>query len=309
MKRLFGLLTVTAAVLCLVASAYADTVTFENGDRLSGRIVGEEDGKVVLEVPGIGEVRIEKDRIVESDVETATLEEDLETTVAVLAEEVEKEEKSPWTWRLDLGATYSTGNTERVGLAFKAEAKRSTKDSEILAWASVVYTEDDKNRTENEQIIAGRYDWKFENWYLFAGANFERDEFEDLDLRAQFLAGAGTWLAKSEKNTMKVETAPAATYIDYRRDWLGEEWRLEWIFAFSGEWIISENLTITQWIRWIPNLSNTPEWRSNWLTEFITPLAENVSGKLSIWWDYNTDPAPGIERSDFKILLSLVFTF
>ena len=69
MKRLLCLATVSAAFLCLVAPAYADTVTFENGDRLSGRIVGEEDGKVILEVPGIGEVRIDADRIVSSEVE------------------------------------------------------------------------------------------------------------------------------------------------------------------------------------------------------------------------------------------------
>jgi len=307
MKRLWCV--VALAVLALTAPAMADTLTFENGDRLTGRVIGEEDGKVILEVEGIGEVRVDADRVILRSDEKAVPEENLEATVDVLAEEIEKEEKSPWTLRLDLGATYATGNTERVGLILMFEAKRVTEETEFTAIAAVVYTEDDKSRTQNEQIIAFRYDWKFDTWYLFAGVNFERDEFEDLDLRAQGLGGVGTWLAKSDDLTIKVETAPAATYVDYRSDNLDSEWRFEWIFAGWMDWKVSENLTIKQWIRWIPDLTNTPEWRSNWLTEFITPLADNVAGKLSIWWDYNTNPSPGFERTDLKILLSLVITF
>ena len=97
--------------------------------------------------------------------------------------------------------------------------------------------------------------------------------------------------------------------MDYRSDNRDSEWLFEWIFATWIEWKATKDLTIKQWIRWIPDLTNTPEWRSNWLTEFITPLAENVSGKLSFWWDYNTNPSAGFERSDLKVLLSLVFTF
>jgi putative salt-induced outer membrane protein YdiY len=227
----------------------------------------------------------------------------------VLAEEVAKEAKSPWTIRIDLGGSYATGNTERLGFAFRFEAKRVTEETEFLALATAIYAEDRDSRTENEQIVAFRYDRKFEDWYLFAGINFERDEFEDIDLRSQIMGGAGTWLEKSEDLTIKVETAPAATYVDYRSGNRDDEWLFEWIFALWGDWKVSEQLTIKQWIRWVPDLTNTPDYRINWLTDFITPLAENVSGKLTFAWDYNTRPAPGLERSDIRVLVSVVFQF
>ena len=238
----------------------------------------------------------------------AFAEEDLDSTVDVLADEVE--EKSPWTAQIDFGAFYTAGNTDTRGVTLGASTKRETKDTIFFAFLSYLYSENDKIRSANETILGARYDWKFddETWYIYTGANAERDEFENLDLRAQFFVGAGIYLEKSEDLTLRLETAPAATYLDYWDD-SGEEWVAEWIFSFFGEWQITEQLVGRQWIRWMPNLTHRPNYRSNWITELETPIADNIAAKLSFIWDRNTDPAPGVKKDDIKVLLSVVWRF
>ncbi|MEN8149275.1 MAG: DUF481 domain-containing protein [Planctomycetota bacterium] len=237
-------------------------------------------------------------------------EENLDSAIEVLAEETKNAPE--WEIQLDLGAYYTTGNTETRGAALRFNAKRETADTIASAMASYIYSEDRGIRSGNEAIIGLRHDWKFgeDDWYAFAGLNLERDEFENLDLRAQFYGGVGTWLEKTEVRTIKVETAPAPTYLDYwnwnRPD---DEWVLEWIFTLWSDWKLTDDLLYTQLIQVMPNLTHTPEYRSHWVTEFSSPLGDKLTGKLSFIWDYNSNPANGVERHDIKVLLSLVFRF
>ena len=128
-------------------------------------------------------------------------------------------------------------------------------------------------------------------------------------LRRTFLGGVGTWLAKSDELTVKVETAPAATWLNYRSEDRDDEWVFEWIFALWGEWKAAKYLTVKQWVRVIPRVSDLPEYRLNWQTDLESPLSDKLAATLTFRWDYNTDPAPGVERTDIKILLSLTYRF
>jgi putative salt-induced outer membrane protein len=239
-------------------------------------------------------------------------EENLEATVDVLAEEAGDAEKTEWDLEASLGAFYTSGNSDTAGINFLFAAQRETEDTIATAIATYLYSEDDGTRSANEAILMLRHDWKFgdDDWYAYTGVTLERDEFENLDLRAQFYAGVGTWLEKTETRTIKVETAPAPTYIDY---WYWnrpeDEWVLEWLFSLWSDWQLNEHLNYKQLIQVMPNLSHTPNYRSHWVSEFSTPIGDSMKGKLTFIWDYNSAPANNVDRHDIKILLSIVYEF
>jgi hypothetical protein len=59
-------ITATIAVLLtLAALAAADTVILKNGSKIEGRIVKETDDQVVVQVPGVGKLVVDRDRITE----------------------------------------------------------------------------------------------------------------------------------------------------------------------------------------------------------------------------------------------------
>lgn len=310
MQRLSIAVSLFALLAMVAGTAYAETITFKNGDRLTGEIVGEEDGKVVIEVPGIGELRVDADRIVTDEAVTADEKpevESLEAAVDVLSKEVEKE-KSPWSVQIDAGGYYSSGNTDKRGFTWAILAKRESEDDVFRVRTWGLYGEENRERTDNEQHILFREELKFDPWYVFGEMHFEKDEFENLDLRGRFSLGVGYWLEDTDTLKMRVETAPTLTYEDYRDD-DDSEYKFELMFGFMAEWQINESLKLTEILRVYPDISDMPNFRLYSETALETPLAENVFAKLSLIEEYNTDVEPDIYRNDFKALFSIVVRF
>jgi len=229
-----------------------------------------------------------------------------------LDEEIEVlgiESDPAWKGQIELGANYSSGNTDKRGFIFGARAKRETAEDEFEARFDAIYSEDDGERSVNEQILAFRYDIELEDpWYAFALLSFERDEHEEIDLRAIFAPGVGYWLTKEEDLQARLEAGPSALYEDYRTE-EGETWELEFRVGFWGQMKVFDSATLTQDLQYFPTLTDTPEYRLVSETTFAQPLSESWFLKLAVLWFYDSAPAEHVDRQDLKVLISLVYEF
>ncbi len=230
--------------------------------------------------------------------------ETLRDEIEVLGSE---EEVVRWKGEIELGATYSSGNTDRRGFNAGARAARETVEDLFESRFTAVYSEEDGERSTNEQVLSFRYDRKELPWYWFGFLSFERDEFEDLDLRIVFSPGVGYVITDTPEAKAKVEIGPSGLYQDYE-DTDGD-WEFELRIGFRGEWAVFEKARITEDLQVFPSLSDSGEYRVKSETAFEQPLSDVLFFKLAVLFDYNTDVPEGVDRQDLKVLASLVYKF
>ncbi len=310
--------------LLAVSAASADTIILTNGDRISGEIVAMRDGKIIVNTGYAGEVPVdpamlsgierEHGSVLTSggavDAELARLtgiNEDPGLMETAVHAEVDLRTSDLWKGKLELGALFTDGNTDRMGGNLALTVIRETPDDKFTGKATVTYAEEDDVKSADEQFLSLREDFKFEPWYVFAVLSFERDPFEDIDLRAIFSPGAGRNIAKSETFTADIEIGPALTYNDYRsRD---SEYAAELRLGFKAEWKVFGTARITEDLQIYPSLSDTGEFRLVSETAFEQPLGGSWFMKISLIDRYNSDVADGIEENDLELRLSLVYDF
>jgi putative salt-induced outer membrane protein len=309
--RLFAAL---AAVLLIAPAAIGDTVTLTNGDRISGNVLAEANGKLVIETPYAGKITVDMEIVadydgIEDDYVTYAPGSALLGPVAALAAEKE-EPKSPWDGKLELGAFFTDGNTDRRGGNLGLTVTHEGEKTKFTGKATATYAEENGERTTNEQFVSLREDYThWKPWYVFALLSFERDEFEEIDLRAIFAPGAGRKLADSEDFKLNVELGPTVTYIDYKTEGEDSDTEFEGRLAFHAELAVFDSAKLTEDLEVFVNLDDVDQYRIVSETAFTQPLSEAWYFKLSVIDKYNSEPKGDAKRNDIEVRLSLVFDF
>jgi len=296
-----GEVPVDHAMLSGIVSEKDITVWLDSGDRITGKASSGKGGLVSVQTSG-GAVDLEVAKITGINEEPGGAKSALQAEVDRLSSPTKL-----WKGKLELGALFTDGNTERLGGNLSLRLTRETPGDKLTARAAVTYAEEDGEKTADEQFLSLREDVKLDPWYVYALLSFERDEFEDIDLRGIFSPGAGRNIAKSDTFKADIEIGPSLTFNDYvSRD---SEWAAELRLGFTAEWKVFENATISQDLQLFPSLTDTGEFRLISETAFEQPLGGSWFMKLSLIDRYNTDVADGIEENDLELRLALVYDF
>jgi hypothetical protein len=245
---------------------------------------------------------------------------------------------NPWSGSVELGATYTSGNSDRLVFSGLAQAARETPTEKLEAKLSTLYGEDSRIRSINEQILTLRGEWKFHPAYAFLQLVGERDEFEEIDWRVIIAPGAGYWFVNDDRTQVKAEVGPAYTYEDYMKprlplgvdltslspgertaelndlnarkaDYQEKEGKLQArisVFAFQK---VFDDASITEEIEYYPEIGDPDSFRLISTTTFEQPLSEAWFWKLQIINEYNTPVAKDVDRHDFKAIMALVLKF
>lgn len=279
-------------------------VWLASGDRAVGRIEPGEAGQIRLKAE-TGDLLFPVSQLMGISAAPADTPSDIQRAIDALAEKAEP--KSPWSAQIEFGANYSAGNTDRKGFHVTFDAKRETPDDIFGIRAMTLYAEEDGSRTVNEQHLRFREDIKFDPWYVFALLAFERDEFEDLNLRAILAPGIGRVLSDTEDLKAKVEVGPSLTYEDY--DTGGSDYTFQIRFGFFASKQVFDNARITEELEIYPGVNSGIQWRIVSETSFENKISEDLFFKLTVRNDYNTDVPAGVDRWDVKVLASVVYQF
>ncbi|MBK8974478.1 MAG: DUF481 domain-containing protein [Planctomycetes bacterium] len=329
-----------AAVPCTAQETRApsDVVELRNGDRLTGTVSAITSEKVVFQSGALGAdpvsiamadvasitttstVRIETaDREV-LDVVVAGIDGDKlrvgragaarDIAIATL---VDVRPPVQWVGSVNVGAMLSTGNTERRSVSAGAEATRRSEIDRIRLRGTWDYAEEksgggDWNLTQRRLFGEAKYDYFLsDRMYALAQLSGENDEIADLQLRLTAGAGVGYLWADSDDLTWSTEAG--LSYVDENRGGGADSNYVAARIASSLRWLLATDTTLLQDTEIFPSLEDQNDFYARLDTRLRTTLMGDLFAQLQWIFDYDNTPAPGRERQDHRLLLSIGWTF
>ncbi len=296
-----------ASVSDLVTQAQVDLQT-KTGDLLKRRVVGIE----------AGNLRLEGDTV--------------SLPLQNLARINPPTDPPPtWDGSLKVNGLWTNGNTDRraIGATLDASIRHPAEDdgrgnrtwgdrtSFDAAWD---YSEDKDNdpasptfrewRLSARRAGAGiKYDYFLtQRWYALVTARVLGDTLADIDLR--FTAGAGigyTWI-EDESTTFVSEVGLSYFHENYRSGAPSQEY-----LAARVAYRLSHELTpttkIVHSVEAFPSLEDMDDFYMQGKTELVTSLTESMLASIAHVIDYDNTPAPGRERVDNRVVLSIGWSF
>jgi hypothetical protein len=322
------------ALLLCAPVAFGDEVKLTNGDRITGKVVALAGGKLVLETPHAGVLKIDWAQVAflstegKHKVRMATGEEvegkltgqdgKLKVASEGAAAPIEIEwakvthlNKPPTAWKgsLSLAARSTDGNTHTVSGLATADLLRATEVDEFVIRAIYRYGEREGELQERNAYGLGKYSYRFsERFYGFASVELLSDEFKDLKLQTVVAVGAGYDVLRESWIDLSAELGLA--YIDNNFDEVQEDeghagarvsarLRLDLPLGFQ----FKDLFTI------YPNFEESQDFQIRNEALLSNPLGGGWSVIGGVITEYDRAPALGIRRHDDTYFLGLGYTF
>lgn len=334
--------SLAALTTCVLAQ---DKVTLANGDVLTGTIKSMADGKVTITSPLIGDIVVPiadvKDMTTQNAVDLLTtnnelfhrriagkedgrlkLEGDLPPLPVDNLSKINPPKDVPpkWTGQLTLNAAFTDGNTIRRAVGSAFEASRRTEMDRISADAAWDYSEDkDTNRSSatyqewkmNQRRVGGglKYDYFLtKRWYALATARVLGDTMADINLRFTGGVGLGYTFIETEKTTFVTEAGVSYFNENYRSDTPSQDYVAARV-AYKLTHKFTDKTRLTHGVEAFPSTENADDIYLQMRTELVTSLTDSMIASLGWIMDYDNTPAPGRERADHRVLLSVGWSF
>lgn len=248
-----------------------------------------------------------KDIKASKDQEVAALKADYDEALLTIRQERDKL-RDPWSGSLAFGVTGSSGNTKRFGAHGRGELHRETDNERMAMYMEVNYQKEDGEQTVNEKLAGISLERDItERWFARGTADFEIDDFEELDLRAIATASLGRFFIREDDLKFKGFAGVGYRFESYtdgttEKDPTG-------VLGYEVDYRMNEQLNLFHDFTYYPSFSSPG---SNYLivTNFggEMPLApENWKLRASVRSQYNSMPAADAEKTDTSYQMNLVY--
>lgn len=224
-----------------------------------------------------------------------------------------------WTGNIKAGATYARGNTDTDEYHLGFEAMRRY-DEDRLTFAGQYNLADQKlSSAEGRQIstdnwlATGKYDhFVTKKLYEYANLRLEHDRIADLYLRAQPGVGLGYQWIETPRANFSTEAGLGYTIAEY--DAHGDEdsrtdTYVNARLAYHYDRVLRENVKFVHNVEYLPSLEDVEKFNVNADAGIRVTLTEKLFTEFKAEWRYDSQPAEGVHRSDFRYILSLGWEF
>ena len=326
---------------CGLAAARADEVVLANGDRLSGKVLGKENGTLTLKSPYAGDLIIKWDdvrRIATDGPISVYLTDRTKLIGAVRSEEdgsviVTPEgaaasapiplaqigainpsaeiagEAAKITGHINAGMSSTSGNTQTRKIYADAENVIRTRDDRLTLGARGSNAEDSGEETESNWFGYLKYDHFFsKKWYGYANSNFENDRFKDIRLRATVGLGSGYQFLETPATNLSVEGGLTYVHTDFiaapNDSYPAGRWAMKFdhlLFATKYKFFHMHEAVMS--------LEDTSNVFVRSQTGVRIPLMERLNATAQYNVDWDSQPTNGRVRTDKALLLTLGYTW
>jgi len=313
-----GDVTIPWDAITAIASSDILHLTLKDGRRLSGKITTE-DGKFVVAGAPEATPPAAKDTIV-------AVRNDAEQRAFDVAAEKLAHPKFIYFWGgvFDTGLALTRGNSSTASYTLSAKAIRETARDKLTFYSTYVYASDNTvtpSRTTANAIRAGvRGDLNISRRvFVFAFADYETNELQNLDLRQVYGGGFGYHIIKTDRNIFD-----AFGGFSYDRDVFSSYFitnptpppPLTFVPAItqnSAEAVVGEEFdshlskrsTFTERFSLFPNLSHTGEYRFQFDSTLAMQLKDWLNWQVTFSDRYISYPPPGLKGNDLLLSTGL----
>jgi putative salt-induced outer membrane protein YdiY len=312
-----GDVTIQWAAITAIDSTQNLHLTLKDGKQLSGKVSTSDGTLTVAPITAAAGAAgsAPKDAIVavRNDAEEATFDEQAEKMA-------HPKFYYFWSGVFDTGLALTRGNSETASYTLSGSGVRQTPRDKLSLFASYIFANDDTappTRTTANEFNGGiRGDLNLSpKFFVFALANFQTNELQNLSLRQVYGGGFGYHVLKSARNTFDVfggisfdrdefsayslvnPTPPPPTIAIAAIDKNSAEALIGEQFAskFSAKSTLTETFTI------YPNLSHTGEYRFQFNSNMATQVKGWLSWQITFNDTYISYPPPGLKGNDLVL--------
>ena len=211
-----------------------------------------------------------------------------------------------WSGRVNVGASFQTGNTDQNALQADAEIKAELSETQrIRLRADYNREENDDETTEDNRSFDAVYDHFFRpKWFYNASLGLEQDDIADLDLRTTIGAGLGYEPHKSDDLNLQMVLGPTYLREEFEDsgsdDSIAGRWALDYDQrVLEGRFQLFHNHEI-----FMPG-DDFGAFLFESKTGARVPITNGIIATGEIDFDWDNDPAPGISEDDTIYSLKL----
>jgi putative salt-induced outer membrane protein YdiY len=339
--KLKMMITLSCALLLagMVKSSSADQVTMKNGDRLSGEIIQLQDQTLTVNTPYAGQITIQWDqvetvktegpvRVVLEDQTAArgilkttpngmlTLETDAVTTPLTFplsrVEGINPPTEPPvkLSGRINAGLDVKKGNTDTEAYHADGEIQARTEKNRYTLGGELNKEEESGEETADNWLAYTSYDYFLsQKWYVYTNANFEADDFKDLNLRTTLGVGSGYQFFETPLQNLSVEAGLAYVNEDYSVDDQDDDYTAgRWGMAYD-RYFFDKFFQFFHQHDGIVSLEDAEQIVIRTRTGLRIPLRDGFNTTVQYNWDWDNAPAPGNDRVDERYLFTLGYSW
>lgn len=331
MKKLFCMLLLSAS-----ATAAADVVVLNNGDRLSGVVDSIDGEQVLLKTDYAGIVPINMDAIVQLETDQAfdidvggtqhngrfafdgqqqivTDEQTQPVELAAVSRAGQNRLKIPslgreWTSRADVALVISNGNSDTQSLNTLVESTL-TRDRVEHAVSLLVANEEAEEETTKEQFDLDYAYKRFlsEQWYASGNAEYFRDDLKGIDQRVTLGAGMGYQFWDDSFGSLSTEVGISA--VQEKRDGAEEtDPAIRWGLAYK-RFLLAKKLELfhKQSVLYIPDSDRGEVLSSSSGARYALSNRIDTTARVDV--RHETEPSPGNSKTDVTYTLGVGVRF
>lgn len=320
MKRL-PFLAAVFLTLALAASADdRDVLLFPNGDRVSGELIGEEEGLYHFRADSVGSITVATDA---ATLVRASREEEEEEEV-VIAQEPEEPavveppveaaasaiplRRPPWKGRIDFGYTWQSGRAEKNEVSLRAQADQKIEESEYRAMAEFLYGQ--VGGVRNTHRYLGSFRWRETISERVFGQSFTRydsDRIREIRNRVEQTVGVGYRFLKSDQLEASMVPGFTVQYTDRYGD--DERWSYLGNLFQDLVWRMTPQYRFEQDANFLIDPNDTDDFQVRFNAGIVGTMRQNINLSLRYQYLFENESPPGVERYDQRLITSIGYAF
>ncbi|MFO7936220.1 MAG: DUF481 domain-containing protein [Kiritimatiellia bacterium] len=334
MNKCFAI-TVLGMLSTLAVSG--DVVLFRSGDKLSGTVKKVAGGKMIFKSEVAGKLTLSMDdiRTFSTDDEVTIEQMDgsqvkTKTTAAesggvtLIASETTmplgniakiNPEKPAWHGAIVAGANLSRGNTHSDTASIDTNTRLRRENDRISFGAGYRFDKNRKQSTGKDHtstdnwFLNGQYDYFMsKKLYLYGSLMYEKDRVANLDMRVS--PGTGFGYQVIEEDTMNFSTEAGLNYV-YEKYSDPSETRehIAIRLAYHLDKQLWENVKAFHNVTFLPSTERADIYLVYADVGVQTKLIDNWVMEAKAELDHDSKPAEGLDKTDYRYILGVGYTF
>lgn len=251
------------------------------------------------------------------DVKTELLPEPIPVQVeSVLAVNPPVKKAVTFIGNFNFGGSITSGNTDLRNFSFVGELVARSERLRLSMLGRYLYGENDHELNARNAYGTIKLDFFVtKRFYVYTGALFEQDTFQDLNLRSSLFAGPGYQFI-DEGDYVSPYFSKMRLHGEIGLGYFNEDFkRAEDVNYFTGRWAINFHWPVLPWLtvfhqhQGFPSLEKTKDWYVTSQQGIRMKVWENFVTTFQVNWRYDNAPAPDTKKADTQYLLTLGYAF